>query len=118
MNGYDNDGGFRRSPNKNAINGYFKKDELVFKDQPFILKALNNGGFRHRDCVCSTISDISTARRDWYNTRREHYIRCMNELFGDMYKYIEQGKIELAKSIISKSSVSNLKQAVPLLDYF
>ncbi len=116
MTGLDGDRPFKRGK-KNAINGYFDKKDLTFRNEKHILEVLANGGFRHRDCICDMVTDYEVAHRDWFSIRREHYIKCMNELFAEIWDMIDSLRVENCKKLLANSSISNLKQAVPLLDF-
>jgi len=116
MTGMDGDFPFRRT-NKNAINGYFDKTNLIFRPDKYVRKKLANGGFKHPDCICEKAKDYESAHLDWYDIRREHYVRCVNELYTEIWRFIDQRKIELGKQILSNSRIRNLKEALPLLDH-
>jgi hypothetical protein len=116
MTGYDGDYPFRRT-NKTAINGYFDISTLLLRDDKYVRRMLEKGGFPHEGCVCSTVRDYTSASLDWYRIRREHYVKRMNELYAEIWEHIDSKTIEECKARISRSSLSNLKHALPYLEY-
>jgi hypothetical protein len=118
ISGHDGDWIFRPSERTDTINGWFDMEKLFFRNDRFIRKKLENGGFRHKDCpACKGITDYASAKRDWHDKKRIHYVVCVNQLLTRLYGYIDQQKIELAKSDLARSEVSNLKHILPLLDH-
>ena len=61
--------------------------------------------------------DYTSASLDWYRIRREHYVKRMNELYAEIWEHIDSKTIEECKARISRSSLSNLKHALPYLEY-
>jgi hypothetical protein len=118
ISGYDGDWAFRPTEKTDTINGWFDIDKLFFRNDRFIRKKLENGGFKHKDCPsCRSITDYASAKRDWHDKKRIHYVICVNQLFARLYGYIDNQKIELAKSDLARSEISNLKQVLPLMDH-
>ncbi|MGD0478408.1 MAG: hypothetical protein ABSB29_09630 [Nitrososphaerales archaeon] len=115
MTGFDGDSPFRRG-RKNAINGYFDMNSLLLRDEKYVRTILDKGGFPHDGCVCETVRDFTSARLDWFRIRREHYARCMNQLYADVWAHIDDKSIEECKARISRSSISNLKHTLPYLE--
>jgi hypothetical protein len=116
MTGFDGDFPFRRF-NKNALNGYLDITTMLLRDDKYVRMILANAGFLHDGCVCSTVADYNAARVDWYDIRREHFERRMDELYTQVEEFVGQRKIELGKDRLSKSRLSNLKQALPYLEF-
>jgi len=102
---------------KAGINGYFDIGTLLLRDDKYVRMVLEKSGFYHEGCVCSTAKDYVSARLDWYRIRREHYVKRMNELYADIWSRIENKEIEECKAKISRSCLSNLKHALPYLEY-
>jgi hypothetical protein len=118
ISGFDGDWIFRPNDKKDTINGWFDMDKLFFRNDRFIRKKLENGGFKHKDCpACKSITDYESAKRDWHDKKRIHYLVCLNQLFSRLYGYIDDQRIELAKTDIARSEVSNLKNILPLMDH-
>lgn len=117
MTGFDKDWPFRRNDRK-GINGWFDKETLTFRDDGKIRKMLDNGGLKHPGCpICSKIKDYESAKKNWYAKKRMHYMYTVNELFARLYKYVDEKKIELAKSDLVKSRLANLRHVIPMLDH-
>ena len=116
MTGMDGDFPYRRV-DKTAINGYLDITTLTLRDDRYLRLMLASGGFLHDGCICSRVKDYTSARLDWYDIRREHYVKRMDELCAEIWSYIDQRKIEEAKGRLSRSRLSNLKHALPMLEY-
>jgi hypothetical protein len=62
------------------------------------------------------VKEYHAAKLDWHRIRREHYVRRMNELYSDIWSRIDNREMEECKARISRSSLSNLKHAVPYIE--
>lgn len=117
MTGMDGDYAFKRG-DKTAINGYYDIANLIFRNDRWVRMILAQGiGFPHEGCVCSRAKDYASAKLDWPDIRREHYVRRMDELCADVWVQIGKQTIEECKARISRSRLANLKQALPFLEY-
>jgi hypothetical protein len=116
MTGYDGEFPFHRGGGRD-ISGYFDITWLAPRDAKYARKMLSFGGFPHEGCICSRVRDVEAALLDWPKIRREHYIRRVDELYGQIWSFIDEQKIELAKGRVSNSRVSNLKHILPDLDF-
>ncbi len=115
--GMDDEKPFQIPSRKNTINGYFDPVKLFHRNDQYIRKALQSGGFKHKGCICSTLTDYPSAKRDWPDIKRRHLIQTVDELYEKIYQYAGEGMIEQVKIDLAKSRISNYRQALPLTDH-
>lgn len=114
LRGYDKDmkGG---RPENEGLGGWFDPKYLVFRsirDVRLMLKS-NSNSLKCSCPVCTSIKTIN--RKEWNTQRRYHYLFALSKIMTDLCSFIDSKRMELARSKLADSALSNFKTMLPLV---